>query len=70
MTNKKMMLLGIDVLYFIMTCILFIYCVGEYELIDLLFLIVYIVYYFRIKIYNWKKYHLCGIFILRCFYVY
>ncbi len=57
MTNKKMMLLGIDVLYFIMTCILFIYCVGEYELIDLLFLIVYIVYYFRIKIYNWKKYH-------------
>lgn len=57
MTNKKMMLLGIDLLYFIMTCILFIYCVGEYELIDLLFLIVYIVYYFRIKIYNWKKYH-------------
>ena len=57
MTNKKMMLLGIDVLYFIMTCILFIYCVGEYELSDLLFLIVYIVYYFRIKIYNWKKYH-------------
>ena len=57
MTNKKMMLLGIDVLYFIMTCILFIYCVGEYELIDLLFLIVYIVYYFKIKIYNWKKYH-------------
>ena len=54
MTNKKMMLLGIDVLYFIMTCILFIYCVGEYELIDLLFLIVYIVYYFRIKIYNWR----------------
>ena len=57
MTNKKVMLLGIDVLYFIMTCILFICCVDLCELIDLLFLTVYVVYYFRIKIYNWKKYH-------------
>lgn len=57
MTRKKKLLLRVDVLYFIMTFILFLSYIESKELIDLLFLTVCTVYYFRIKIYNWKKYH-------------
>ena len=57
MTEKKVKLLSVDVLYLLMTCILFFDYMESKVLIDLLFLTVCTVYYFRIKIYNWKKYH-------------
>ncbi len=57
MTEKKVKLLSVDVLYLLMTCMLFFGYIESKALIDLLFLTVCTVYYFRIKIYNWKKYH-------------
>ena len=70
MTNKIEKLLSLDVVYSVFSLILLMcYFEGE-NFYSLLFLFVTTIYYIRIKIYRWKKYHQCGIFILEVFYVY
>ena len=64
MTEKKSKLLSIDVVYLVFALLLFLYYFEAGNVLDLLFFVVITVYYIRIKIYRWKKYHWCGIFIL------
>lgn len=57
MMNEKRKLLSLDVVYLIFSLILVLYYIEEKNLIDLLFLVVATIYYGKIKIYRWKKYH-------------
>ena len=57
MTNDNDSLLSLDVGY----CIIFLIVVFNYidskSIIDLLFFSIITVYYIKIKIYRWKRYH-------------
>lgn len=57
MTEKKSKLLSIDVVYLVFALLLFLYYFEAGNVLDLLFFVVITVYYIRIKIYRWKKYH-------------
>lgn len=57
MTEKNSKLLSIDVVYFVFSILLAICYFEARSIYDLMLLIIATIYYIRIKIYRWKKYH-------------
>ena len=57
MTEENNELVSLDVVYFFFSLILLICMFVEKDKIDVLLFVVTTIYYIRIKIYRWKKYH-------------
>ena len=57
MTEENSKLLSLDVVYFFFALIIFMCFLETKEKIDLVFFVITTIYYIRIKIYRWKKYH-------------
>lgn len=67
MTNDNSSRFTLDVIYLVSIMLMTLCFYDAKNVLNLLFLSVTTFYYIRIKIYRWKKYRWCGIFILEVF---